>query len=101
MPQFEWDKNKNSINKKKHRVSFEKAKEVFEDDDAIEKLGNSKTEVRFLRVGKTVETIILAVVYTLRTTVIRIISARQASRKEINAYIEHKFNKSEPDENQH
>lgn len=101
MPRFEWDENKNSINKNKHRVSFEKAKDVFDDDDAIEYPGSSKTEIRFLRIGKTVGKIILAVVYTLRTTVIRIISARQASRNEINAYIEHKFTKNEEDESQH
>ena len=32
---FEWDENKNSINKKKHGISFEIAKEVFYDDVAI------------------------------------------------------------------
>ena len=32
---FEWDENKNSINKKKHNVSFEEAKTVFYDDNAL------------------------------------------------------------------
>ena len=29
---FEWDENKNEINKKKHKISFEEAKTVFYDE---------------------------------------------------------------------
>lgn len=32
---FEWDENKNSINKTKHKISFEEAKTVFYDDFAL------------------------------------------------------------------
>lgn len=32
---FEWDENKNEINKKKHGLSFETAKEAFYDDNAV------------------------------------------------------------------
>lgn len=32
---FEWDENKNAINQKKHHVSFEEAKKVFYDEDAL------------------------------------------------------------------
>lgn len=32
---FEWDENKNSINKKKHKISFDEAKTVFYDEDAL------------------------------------------------------------------
>lgn len=32
---FEWDENKNSINKRKHKISFEEASTVFYDDNAI------------------------------------------------------------------
>ena len=32
---FEWDENKNEINKKKHNISFEEAKTVFYDEDAL------------------------------------------------------------------
>ena len=98
MPNFEWDDNKNETNKRKHRVSFEESAEIFEDKDAIEFLGNKESKVRFLRIGKTFEKIVLAVVYTLRTTIIRIISARQANREEINTYIEYKLTKSKKDE---
>lgn len=47
MPNFEWDDNKNETNKRKHKVSFEESKEVFEDKDAIEFLGDKQSEVRF------------------------------------------------------
>ena len=36
MPEFEWDENKNKKNILKHKVSFEEAKTVFDDPDAIE-----------------------------------------------------------------
>jgi len=32
---FEWDKNKNAANKKKHNISFEEARTVFYDENAI------------------------------------------------------------------
>lgn len=33
--QFAWDPKKNIENKKKHKISFEEAKDVFYDDNAI------------------------------------------------------------------
>ena len=32
---FEWNKNKNAANKKKHKISFEEARTVFYDENAI------------------------------------------------------------------
>jgi len=34
--EFEWDENKNEINKVKHGISFETAALVFQDDDRVE-----------------------------------------------------------------
>ena len=50
---FEWDENKNSINKKKHNVSFEEAKTVFYDDNAlmIDDPVHSEQEERFIILG--------------------------------------------------
>ena len=101
MSKFEWDENKKDSNLRKHKVLFEEATEIFKDENAIEFLQDQTTEVRFLRIGKTIGKVILAVVYTLRDTIIRIISARQANRKEINAYIEHTFTKNKADESEH
>ena len=50
---FEWDENKNEINKKKHGLSFETAKEVFYDDYAVlfDDPDHSIDEERFLIIG--------------------------------------------------
>ena len=52
---FEWDPNKNEINKKKHGLSFETAKEVFYDEFAIlfDDPDHSIDEDRFLIIGAT------------------------------------------------
>ena len=53
---FEWDANKASINKKKHGVSFEDAKIVFYDENAviINDPEHSKNEERFILLGLSV-----------------------------------------------
>jgi hypothetical protein len=100
MPKCEWDENKNKSNQQKHSISFEKAKEVFEDQNAVEFRGNSSTEFRILRIGKTLSKILIAVVYTLRSVSIRIISARQASKEETKSYLENSLSKQSDDESE-
>lgn len=92
--QFDWDENKNEINKRKHNISFEEASTVFADDDSLEQGATIRGERRIIRVGKTATKLILMVVYTLRKAVIRIISARQAGRSERNAYIGSKLDQN-------
>lgn len=91
---FEWDENKNESNRKKHNVSFEEARSVFDDDNSLEQGATISGEKRIIRVGKTATKLILLVVYTFRKAVIRIISARQASRSERNAYIGNKLDQN-------
>jgi len=98
MPKYEWDENKNKSNQQKHSLSFEKAKEAFQDENAVEFRGNSTTELRILRIGKTLGKILIAVVYTLRSVSIRIISARQANNQETKAYLENSLSKQSDDE---
>ncbi|MCB0623244.1 MAG: BrnT family toxin [Saprospiraceae bacterium] len=98
MLEFEWDEEKNRSNKKKHSISFNNAKETFQDDNAVEFLGKSQPELRIVRIGKTLGKILITVVYTMRKAVIRIISARQASTKEIKTYIENSLIKQADDE---
>lgn len=95
---FEWDKNKDESNRRKHFIGFEKAKEVFEDENALEFRGDSSTELRILRIGKTLGKILIAVVYTIRAVSIRIISARQARVQETKAYLENALSKQSEDE---
>ena len=92
---FEWDAAKAAANLVKHGVSFEDAVSVFADMEALDgpDLRHSAAEARFLRVGRAVSRSVLAVAYTVRRRddgeVVRIISARRASRKERRAYHEH------------
>lgn len=84
---FEWDENKNKRNRQKHGVSFEEAKEVFKDEKRVEyqDLRFDYGEDRWKTIGQVVG-IILSVMYTMRQTTIRLISARRASRNEREEY---------------
>lgn len=88
---FGWDENKNRLNLKKHGITFEEASTVFFDDNAIlfDDPAHSVEEDRFILLGMS-ETAKLCVVchcYRESDTVIRIISARQATRREENRYV--------------
>ncbi len=89
---FEWDKNKENSNIEKHRVDFNQAKEVFHDTDKIGIPDERKdyNEERILVIGKSMN-LILSVIYTMRGVVVRIISARSASRKERKLYNDSKI----------
>ena len=91
---FDWDKSKASLNKKKHGISFEEAVTVFYDDDALEfhDPDHSEEEDRFFMVGLSFRTRILIVSHCVRGvgSVIRIISARKATKQETQKYWEEK-----------
>jgi len=85
---FSWDATKSASNKIKHGIDFDQAKEVFEDKNAIVDKGHTvDEEERSVTIGKTLKLFIIAVVFTLRDATIRIISARQARKNELNAYL--------------
>lgn len=87
---FEWDENKNKINKRKHKISFDEAQTVFYDDDAlvIDDPEHSEDEERFVILGLSNKANLLMVCHCYRSsdTVIRIISARKATKKESRYY---------------
>ena len=89
---FEWDENKNSRNRKKHGISFEIAKEVFYDNAAIlfDDPDHSIGEERFLIIGMVRSSKICIVSHCYRDSdnVIRIISAREATKNEKKIYFE-------------
>ena len=91
---YEWDDNKNQSNGIKHTISFERATKIFEDPDKITFESTSKDygESRYLVVGLIFE-VLYTVVYTLRNSFIRIISARRANEKETKIYHEAKNQK--------
>ncbi len=88
---FEWDENINQSNTKKHGISFDEAKMAFLDEDMITKedLRKDYGETRYIGMGKVAE-IIIIVVYTMRKTIIRLISAKKANKKEKQIYYERK-----------
>ena len=89
---FEWDENKNTINKSKHKIAFEEAKTVFEDEDAlvIDDPDHSEEEDRFIILGLSKKANLLVVCHCYRESdsVIRIISARKATKTETRQYNE-------------
>ena len=87
---FEWDEEKAATNLKKHKVSFEEAKTVFYDPDAllISDPEHSAEEDRFIIMGISNKSKLLVVCHCYRENeeVIRIISARKADDLEIKQY---------------
>lgn len=90
MIKFEWDENKNRTNQNKHGISFTEAKTVFYDDEAlvIEDPEHSEEEERFIILGLSNKANLLVVCHCYRAseTVIRIISARKATKTESQYY---------------
>lgn len=90
MLRFEWDESKNKTNRTKHGLWFEEAQSVFDDLAARVFLDDehSHVEDRFVIIGISSEARLVAVVHCYRDadSVIRIISARKATKKEIGFY---------------
>lgn len=87
---FEWDANKQQQNQQKHRISFEEATTVWTDPLALiaPDPTHSIIEKREWIIGKSYESRVLVVVFTMREEIIRIISARPASKSERKKYAE-------------
>lgn len=87
---FEWDEAKNAVNRKKHGVAFEEARTVFYDEAAlvIDDPEHSAEEERFIILGMSSRANLLVVCHCCREseTVIRIISARKATKTESQYY---------------
>jgi len=91
---FEWDKRKEKANVKKHGVSFDEARSVFYDENAMQFYDpdHSENEDRFILLGINFKLRILVVCHCLRESErsIRIISARKADDEEENEYWRHR-----------
>ena len=91
---FEWDKRKEKANIKKHGVSFDEARAVFYDENAIQFFDpdHSEEEDRFILLGISLKLRILVVCHCFREseTIVRIISARKADSDEENEYWRHR-----------
>jgi uncharacterized protein len=84
---FEWDPKKAKANKAKHGVDFEVAKEVFRDPARLSSLDDSDADEERWRIIGLAGSKVLFVVYVERDDdVIRIISAREANKREDREY---------------
>ena len=90
---FEWDESKNRANVRKHGVPFELARTVFYDPDGrfLPDPDHSETEERFLMLGLASDQRLLLVAHCFceADSIIRIISARKATKHETSQYVEH------------
>jgi hypothetical protein len=87
---FEWDVCKSASNARKHGVTFDEARTVFYDENAtlFDDPDHSRDEDRFILLGISLKLRVIVVCHCLREseTVIRIISARRATKTEQREY---------------
>jgi uncharacterized protein len=83
---FEWDERKARANLRKHKVDFADAATVFEDGRAVTIAEDEAQEERYITLGIDALGRVLVVIYTMRGERIRIISARQATKRERAQY---------------
>jgi len=85
-----WDENKNKENIRKHNISFEEAKTVFYDPNGrlIDDPDHSEGEDRFIILGlsKMLNLLVVCHCYKENDEIIRIITARKATKKESKYY---------------
>lgn len=88
--QFAWDEKKAATNLARHGVSFEEAATVFGDplSDTFDDPDHSVVERRFVIIGMSKKGRILIVAHTDDGEVVRLISAREPTRKERGFYEE-------------
>lgn len=81
---FEWDENKRNSNLVKHGIDFEDAIEIF-NGRLLVRRSDRHDEERWVAIGS-LEGRLIAVTFTRRAKVVRIISARRARKNEERAY---------------
>ena len=88
--EFEWGEEKAAANLAKHGVSFEEAGTIFDDPLYVDFYDpdHSSEEHRYIIIGESRQGRLLVVSYTERGDVTRLISAREVTRSEREAYEE-------------
>jgi len=88
---FNWDEGNVEKNWEKHRVSPFECEEIFFNQPLIVALdeAHSQKEARYFALGHSDRDRLLSVVFTIRKKLIRVISARDMTRKEIKEYRSH------------
>ena len=87
---FDWDESKAQANLAKHGITFDEAKSVFTDPFYVDFYDpdHSDEEERYIIIGQSQRQRVLVVSYTERQQQTRLISAREATRREKQAYEE-------------
>ena len=83
--EFEFDKRKSQINKKKHGIDFIEAQDLWNNPDRIEIPAKTIDEERFLIIGK-INDKYWSIIITYRNEKVRIISVRRSRKEEIEIY---------------
>ena len=82
---FDWDPNKNRINRQKHGIDFSAAKMLWDDMERIEIEAPYPLENRFIMIGN-IHNCLWTAIYTIRNDTIRIISVRRSRKEEKKLY---------------
>jgi uncharacterized DUF497 family protein len=93
---FRWDETKAASNKRKHGITFDDATHVFEDPYAIFEMDRIvEGEARWQTLGSVDKATLLLVAYTIheegQDEIVRIISARRATRTERKRYGQNRY----------
>ena len=85
---FQWDAGNVKKSLTKHRASVQEAEEIFADPNVqvLDDPGHSEAEMRWKAFGTTSAARLLVVSFTVRGSLVRVISARPMSRKERRIY---------------
>ena len=85
---FEWDRGNFDKNYQRHKITNKEAEEVFDNESKFifEDIKHSKTEKRYGIFGQSKNGKLLSIVFTIRNNKIRIITARNMSKKERRSY---------------
>ncbi len=85
---FAWDDGNEGKNWEKHRVADGEAEEIFFNDPMVAgtDVAHSKRERRYFALGRTDTGRLLFVVFTIRKNLVRVVSARDMTRRELRRY---------------
>jgi uncharacterized protein len=87
-PGFDWDDGKLEKNWELHRVPFWEAEEIFFNEPLVIMADqeHSEQEARYMALGKTDSGRLLFISFTVRRSLVRVISARDMTRREVRTY---------------
>ena len=91
---FDWNQANAQKNWERHAVTPEEAEEVFFQEPLVVRsdVRHGKAEKRYYALGQTSSGRLLFIAFTIRRNLIRVISSRDMSRKEVEVYRNHERN---------